>query len=130
VVNVWAGNVTDFLIGPYLSPWWLNAQIYHVLLEKQLSEMLEEIPLSVNRNMWFQHNGAAAHFYTSGLKTSHLHLQCSLDWTGRGNGLVSQVTQPHTTLKPWFTHHQLILKKILLPYCRGSSSHQAATWHF
>jgi len=36
----------------------------------------------------------------SGPKTSHLHLQRSLDWTGRDNGLASQVTGPHTTLKP------------------------------
>jgi hypothetical protein len=49
---------------------------------------------------------------------------------GLDNDLASQVTGPHTTLKPWFTHHQLILKKILLPYCWSSSSHQAATWHF
>jgi len=111
VVNNWTDIVTDFLIGPYLLPWWLNAQIYHVLLEENLSEMLEEIPLS-------------------GPKTPQLHLQRSLDWTGQDNGLASWVTGPHTTLKPWFTHHQLILKKILLPYCWGSSSHQAAAWHF
>ena len=67
---------------------------------------------------------------TSGLKTSHLHLQRSLDWTRQDNGLASQVTGPHTTITPWCTHHQLILKKILLPYCWGSSSHRATTWHF
>jgi len=33
-----------------------------VFLEEKLSEMLEEIPLSVKRNMWFQYNMAAAHF--------------------------------------------------------------------
>jgi hypothetical protein len=49
---------------------------------------------------------------------------------GLDKDLASQVTRPHTTLKPWFIHHQLILKKILLPYCWSSSSHQAVTWHF
>jgi hypothetical protein len=37
---------------------------------------------------------------TSGLKSYHLHLQRSLDWMGLDNDLASQVTGPHTTLKP------------------------------
>jgi hypothetical protein len=49
VVNIWAGIVSDFLIGPYLLFWWHNAQIYHVFLEEKLPEMLEEFPLSVSR---------------------------------------------------------------------------------
>jgi hypothetical protein len=108
VVNNWAGIVTDFLNGPYLLLWCLNAQIYHVLLEERLSEMPEEIPLSVKRNVVPAQWGCSS-LCTSGPKTSHLHLQCSPDWTGWDNGLASQVTRPRTTLKPWFTHHQLIL---------------------
>jgi len=61
VVNVWAGVVNDFLIGPYLLSRWLCAQIYLVFLEEKLSEMLEEILLSIRRNMWFQDNRAVAH---------------------------------------------------------------------
>ena len=51
---------------------------------------------------------------------SHRHLQRSLDWTERVNGVASQVGGPHTNwllpvgpLKPWFTRRQLILKWIL-----------------
>jgi hypothetical protein len=60
-------------------------------------------------------------FRTSGAKTSHRRLQRSLDWTGRagGFGLPGQRTTHHwtsphgATWKPWCTHHQLILKRIL-----------------
>jgi hypothetical protein len=52
----------DFFSGPYLLCQWHSAQICHVFLEEKLPEMLEEIPLSVKRNMWFQYNMAADHF--------------------------------------------------------------------
>ena len=39
------------------------------------------------------------------ISTSHRHLQRSLDWTGRANGLASQVTGPHTSgLLPMVPH--------------------------
>jgi hypothetical protein len=61
-VNVWAGIVPDCLIGVYLLPSWLSAQIYWVFLEEMLPEFLEAVSLSVRRNMWFQQDGAVAHF--------------------------------------------------------------------
>jgi hypothetical protein len=61
-VNVWAGVVPDVLIGPYLLTPRLSAQIYRVLLDEMLPELLEEIPLSPRRNMWLSHDGATAHF--------------------------------------------------------------------
>jgi hypothetical protein len=38
VVSVWAAIVHDILIGPYLLPRWLNAQIYWLFLEEKLPE--------------------------------------------------------------------------------------------
>jgi hypothetical protein len=54
VVNIWLGIVNDFFIGPYLLRQWHSDQTGHVFLEEKLPEMLEEILLSVKRNMWFQ----------------------------------------------------------------------------
>jgi hypothetical protein len=62
-------------------------------------------------------------FSTSGPETSHCHLKWLLDWIVWACGLPSQVIGPHTIglppmglhEKPWVTHRQLILKKILLP---------------
>ena len=39
-----------------------SAHRFTMFLEEELTVMLEEILLSVRRNMWFQHDRAAAHF--------------------------------------------------------------------
>jgi hypothetical protein len=79
-VNIWAGNVNDFLIGTYLLPQQLSAEIYHEFLKEKLPEMLEEILLSVRRNMWFQHGVAAAHFACQ--VQEHLTFTCNDHWIG------------------------------------------------
>jgi 5-methylcytosine-specific restriction endonuclease McrA len=62
LMNVWAGIVNDFLIGPYLLPRRLSEHRFTVCVSGgKVLEMLEEIPLSVRRNVWLQHDGAAAH---------------------------------------------------------------------
>ena len=52
----------DLLIGPYLSPRRLSAQIYQVFVAEKLAEMMEEILLALSGNMWSQHDRAAVHF--------------------------------------------------------------------
>jgi len=95
VVNNWADIVIDFLIGSYLLLWWLNAQIYHVMLEEKLSEMLEEIPLSVKRNMWVQHNGAPANFAHQVQK--HLTSTYNFHWIGQGRTMTWPPRSPDLT---------------------------------
>jgi hypothetical protein len=77
-VNVRAGNVREFLIGPTVLLPQLNAQIYRVFLE----ETLEEIPLALRRDMWFQHDGASARFSPHVLE--HLATTCKDRYIGRG----------------------------------------------
>jgi len=60
-INVWAGIVGDFLIGPYLMPSPLNGQQYVSFLRETLPLLLDDVPLDVRRRMWFQHDGAPAH---------------------------------------------------------------------
>jgi len=67
VVNIWAGGVSDFLIGPYLLPRWHNAQIYHVFLE--------EFPLSVTRKRVVPVRQGCGSLCTAGPRTSDCHLQ-------------------------------------------------------
>jgi hypothetical protein len=77
-------------------------------------------------------------FLSSALRTSHRHLQRSLDWTGQVCGLASQVTGPHTIgLLPLGLHEKLDLvitswfrRGSYCPYRLCSSNHQAETWHF
>jgi hypothetical protein len=99
VVNLWVGIVNEFLIGPYLLPWWLSAQIYHVFLKEKLPEMLEEILLSVRRNTWFQHDGAAAHFAHQAWE----HLTTTYDcWTGQGEPMAWPPRSPDLTPMDFF----------------------------
>jgi hypothetical protein len=67
--------------------------MYRVFLEEELPGMLEDIPLTLRRDVWFQHSRAAAHFIHQVLEhftptTSGLN--------GAACGLASQVTGPHT----------------------------------
>ena len=104
-----------------LSPWWLTAQIHWVFLADKLPEMLEEIPLALRRNMRFQHNRAAAHFACQ--VQEHLTATYNNCWNGRSEPVawplrspdITSISSYGATLKPWFTRHQLTLKRILLP---------------
>lgn len=61
-VNVWCGIVHDHLIGPYILPVRLNGRTYHAFLSEVLPELLETVPLALRQEMWYQHDGAPAHF--------------------------------------------------------------------
>ena len=81
VVNVWVSLVHGILIGPYLLPWWLSAQIYW---RKSYQKHL--VPV-------WQGCGSLC---TSGLITSHHQLQRSLDCTRWACGFACQISWPHT----------------------------------
>lgn len=61
-INVWAGIIGDFLIGPFVLPGRLNGQNYRNFLENDLPNMLEDVPLNFRARIWFMHDGAPAHF--------------------------------------------------------------------
>lgn len=61
-INVWAGIIGDYIIGPYQLPQRLTGDMYRQFLEETLPVLLEEVPLGVRRRMWFMHDGAPAHF--------------------------------------------------------------------
>jgi len=62
----------------------LSTQMYRVFVEEKLPEMLEDIPLALRRDVWFQHSRALTHFVRHVLE--HLtatYNDRSLGWTGR-----------------------------------------------
>lgn len=81
-VNVWAGIINDSLIGPYILPERLNGQTYLIFLQDVLPELLEDLPINIRRQMWFQHDGAPAHF--SNEVRQHLNAVYNNQWVGRG----------------------------------------------
>lgn len=81
-VNVWAGIVNNHLIGPYILPNRLDSPTYLVLVRDILPELLEQLPLEVRANLWFQHDGAPPHF--GNIVRNHLDAAFGEQWIGRG----------------------------------------------
>jgi hypothetical protein len=61
-INVWAGIVSDCLVGPYVLPHRLTGNHYQDFLLNDLPKLLEDVPLAVRARMWYMHDGASAHF--------------------------------------------------------------------
>lgn len=83
-VNVWAGIMGDHLIGPYLLPSRLTGPNYLLFLQQVLPQLLrdERISASTQRTMWFQHDGAPAH-YSRDVR-NYLDVTFGQQWIGRG----------------------------------------------
>jgi hypothetical protein len=61
-INIWAGIVSDHLLGPHMLPTHLTGNDYLQFLREKLPVELEDVPLTVQQKMWFQHDGAPAHY--------------------------------------------------------------------
>lgn len=81
-VNVWCGLLYDQLIGPFILPGHLNSNIYLEFLKEQLPQLLEDVPLASRYRMYYQHDGAPAHF--SRAVSVYLNEQFPERWIGRG----------------------------------------------
>lgn len=60
-VNVWAAIHGDTLIGPVFLPPTLNRVGYLALLNTELQDYLDGLPVAERREVWFQQDGAPAH---------------------------------------------------------------------
>ncbi|XP_011883614.1 PREDICTED: uncharacterized protein LOC105570778 [Vollenhovia emeryi] len=60
-VSVWAGILGDDIIGPYFIDGKVNGNEYRRLLNNELVELLDDVPLKLRINMWFQQDGYPAH---------------------------------------------------------------------
>jgi hypothetical protein len=61
-VNVWFRTIDNIVIGPFVFEHHVSAERYLNFLDDSRSELLEDVPLEVRLGIWFQHNGATAHF--------------------------------------------------------------------
>lgn len=82
-LNVWAGIISDHLIGPYFLPARLNGEAYCDFLENQLPGLLEApVLLPVRQRMWYMHDGVPPHFNRAAREL--LNTIYSSRWIGRG----------------------------------------------
>lgn len=55
---------------------------YLIFLQEVLRDFLEDVPLDIRENMWYQHDGAPAHFAIN--VRAHLDATFGRKWIGRG----------------------------------------------
>ncbi|GFV48916.1 uncharacterized protein TNCV_1343251 [Trichonephila clavipes] len=79
-----SGIVHNNLAGPYILPSRLTGRTYNIFLQEVLPELLVDIPPSVCSRMWFQHDGAPAHFSRN--VRNHLDTVYGQHWIGRFPG--------------------------------------------
>jgi hypothetical protein len=61
-VNVWSGIVDDHLIGPYVTEDGIGGAQCLNFLQETLPILMNDLPLNVRRDMWYQLDGAQARF--------------------------------------------------------------------
>ena len=96
-VNIWDGIVGDYLLGPVIIPDRLNGAAYLEFLQNTLPLFMEEIPvpLAIRREMWFQHDGAPAHFSLQ--VRAHLNRVDREKWIGKGGPVAWPARSPDLT---------------------------------
>lgn len=82
-VNVWCGIIGGRVVGPFILHGALNGRTYLDFLENVLPNLMEDIPLDVRQNMFFQHDGYPAHYALA----VHQYLDATFPdpWIGRGS---------------------------------------------
>ena len=61
-MNVWCGVLGNKLFGPFVFDNNLTENAYEVFLRNDLPGFLEDIPLMIRSQMYFQHDGAPPHY--------------------------------------------------------------------
>lgn len=98
-VNVWCAIIDNKLIGPYVLPNRLNGAAYLDFWTHVLPNLLQQQNVTV-RGMYYQHDGAPAHF--SHNVTEHLNNQFPGHWIGRGGPIAWPARSPDLTVLDYF----------------------------
>lgn len=99
-LNVWAGVVGPHILGPVFLPR-LNGASYLEFLTHTLPDLLvDEVPLLLRRHMFYQHDGAPAHFQINVRR--HLDEVYGARWIGRGGPVQWPPRSPDLTPLDFF----------------------------
>lgn len=99
-INVWAGIIGDHLLGPYLLPERLDGKKYLTFLQQVLPEMMTDVPPRIRRVMWFQQDGAPAHFAPE--VRNYLNATFPNQWIGRGGPVPWPARSPDLSCLDFF----------------------------
>jgi hypothetical protein len=65
-INVWGGIIGEHVLGPHFFEGHLNGQMYLKFLRNECTDLIDQLPLNVVRNMIFQHDGTCTFSQSSG----------------------------------------------------------------
>ncbi|GFU26152.1 transposase-like protein [Trichonephila clavipes] len=107
LVNVWAGILGDHQIGPYILPDRLTGPRYLIFLEQVLPELLDSahVTAATRSSMWFQQDGAPAHFSIS--VRNHLDATCGERLIGHGGPVHWPPRSPDLSCLDYFFWEQM-----------------------
>lgn len=94
-IMVWCGIVNGYLIGPYFFEGNVAGNSYLHLIRDQFHELIEDVDLETRRRMWFQHDGAPAHFAV--IVRNFLNQYYNGRWIGRGGPVNWPACSPDLT---------------------------------
>lgn len=93
--NVWAGIIGNVIVGPVFIEGSLTGGHYLDMLRGVIEELLEDLPLSLYSNHYFQHDGAPPH-YTRAVR-EYLDSRYGQMWIGRGGPVSWPARSPDLT---------------------------------
>lgn len=99
-VNVWMGIVGNNVLGPFLLPHRLNGQYFLEFLQENHAEFLENVPLNVRNQLYFQLDGCPAHYFAPVL--NWLNTNYGERWIGRGGPVAWPPRSPDITPMDFF----------------------------
>lgn len=99
-LNVWGGVIHDRVVGPFFFDGILTGEIYGNFLRESLEELLDDIPLNLRQEMWFQQDGAPPHF--SRIARDELDNQFGERWIGRAGPVAWPPRSPDLTPPDFF----------------------------
>lgn len=99
-LNVWAGILNNRILGPILLPNRINGQDFLHFLTVDITEELDNLPLNMLRNLWFQLDGAPPHFTRN--VQQWLNINFPHRWIGRGGPVPWPPRSPDLTPLDFF----------------------------
>ncbi|RLU20535.1 hypothetical protein DMN91_007145 [Ooceraea biroi] len=99
-VNVWCGIIGNQVVGPVFFDENLNGARYAALIETQLPVLLENLPLQLRLDMWFQQDGCPSH--TSRVARAVINNMFSNKWIGKYGPIDFPPRSPDLTVLDYY----------------------------
>lgn len=98
--NVWCGIIGRRIVGPIIFNNNLTSERYLNLLQGEIEDLLDDIPLNLTANMYFQQDGAPAH--NAHIITNYLNNRFGNRWIGNRGPISWPARSPDLTAMDFF----------------------------